>query len=266
MRRMLHRRDSNGLLVITQPAHALLSGQLARAWGNEAFGDFGPREEVCLAAALHDIGWLQWEAAPTFNTQTGLPHSFRELPMAEHAAIWSGAGRTAALVNRYAGLLISMHGTGLFQRAHESKRRSPEDREIVARFMSEQLALQRDWISALRSDPSRAHDCDEQNIEVNRRLIAAWDRMSLHLCLGFDDIAEIEEVPAHQAAVVVRMRVRDASNNIIEVDPWPFRDRRVAVNVEGRRLSGRFPDERTMRRAVRDAVPITFVAELTPAM
>ena len=58
---MLHRADPDGPIVITQPAHAWVSGQLAQAWGNEPFGDFAPREEVCLAAEQHDIGWLVWE-------------------------------------------------------------------------------------------------------------------------------------------------------------------------------------------------------------
>ena len=55
---MLHRADPDGPIVITQPAHAWVSGQLAQAWGNESFGEFAPREEVCLAAEQHDIGWL----------------------------------------------------------------------------------------------------------------------------------------------------------------------------------------------------------------
>ena len=69
---MMHRPDKQGLIVITQPAHAWVSGQLARSWGNETFGHFEPPEEVCLAAEQHDIGFLEWEQSPALNRKTGL--------------------------------------------------------------------------------------------------------------------------------------------------------------------------------------------------
>ncbi|GIX07742.1 MAG: hypothetical protein KatS3mg115_2145 [Candidatus Poribacteria bacterium] len=41
---MVIRQEPDGYLLIGQPAHAFLAGQLARAWGREPFGDFEPRE------------------------------------------------------------------------------------------------------------------------------------------------------------------------------------------------------------------------------
>lgn len=70
---MLHRLSKHGLICITQPHHAWLSGQLARVWGNEQFGQFVPKEEVYFAAEQHDIGWLGWEQKPTLNPKTGYP-------------------------------------------------------------------------------------------------------------------------------------------------------------------------------------------------
>ena len=71
---MLIRPEPDGtFLAIGQASHAWLSGQLARAWGNERFGAVEPWEEVCLAAEQHDIGMAQWERAPTLNPDTGLP-------------------------------------------------------------------------------------------------------------------------------------------------------------------------------------------------
>ena len=64
---MLVRDDSRGAIVIGQPSHAWISGQLARCWGNERFGAVEPFEEVCLAAEQHDIGMAMWdlELSPT---------------------------------------------------------------------------------------------------------------------------------------------------------------------------------------------------------
>jgi hypothetical protein len=69
---MLHRSSKEGLICITQPKHAWVAGELARAWGNEQFGQFVPTSEVCLAAEQHDIGWLFWEQAPTLNPKLAI--------------------------------------------------------------------------------------------------------------------------------------------------------------------------------------------------
>ena len=92
---MLHRKEPAGLIVITQPTHAWISGCLARAWGNEHFGSFAPIQEVCMGAEQHDIGWLYWEQAPTLNPHTGYPHKFTELSTQEHINIWCGAKHLA---------------------------------------------------------------------------------------------------------------------------------------------------------------------------
>ena len=47
---MLLRKDGLDVIAIPQPSHAWLSGQLARAWGNDQFAVPLPNEDVCLAA------------------------------------------------------------------------------------------------------------------------------------------------------------------------------------------------------------------------
>src|SRR5689334_14351618 len=108
-RRVLYRQDPDGPVVIPQPAHAWVAGQLARAWGNARFPRPEPREAVCLAAERHDDGWLAWETAPTRDPETGLPFSFLTLPRREHLAIWSQAGPTVLSLGRYPALLVSLH-------------------------------------------------------------------------------------------------------------------------------------------------------------
>ena len=80
---MLFRTEPSGVLAISQPTHAWISGQILRAW-DEAFG-----EPLLLAAEQHDIGWLDWETAPSFNPETGRPHLFREIGAAVHSPMWS---------------------------------------------------------------------------------------------------------------------------------------------------------------------------------
>ncbi len=80
---MLFRSQPSGVLAISQPTHAWISGQILRAW-QENLG-----ETLLLAAEQHDIGWLDWETEPTFNPSTGRPHLFREVGAATHAPMWT---------------------------------------------------------------------------------------------------------------------------------------------------------------------------------
>src|SRR5262245_57500634 len=104
---MLHRAQAEGIIAITQPAHAWLSGQLARHWREEDFD--GAIEEVCLAAEQHDIGFLAWEQSPTLNPQTGLPHTFMDMPCEMHLAIWTSSIHQMLRFGRYSALLVSRH-------------------------------------------------------------------------------------------------------------------------------------------------------------
>src|SRR5436190_24297657 len=80
---MLFRSQSSGVLAISQPTHAWISGQIQRAW-DENLG-----ETLLLAAEQYDVGWLDWETEPTFNPSTGRPHLFREVGAATHTPMWA---------------------------------------------------------------------------------------------------------------------------------------------------------------------------------
>ncbi|HEY2594793.1 MAG TPA: DUF3891 family protein, partial [Chloroflexota bacterium] len=69
---MILRRDDAGVLAVGQASHAWLSGQLARAWGNDRFGAVEPLAEVALGAEQHDVGMAGWDLAPVRNPETGL--------------------------------------------------------------------------------------------------------------------------------------------------------------------------------------------------
>ncbi len=137
---MLHRGDPAGLIVIT-PTHAWVAGCLARAWGNDTFGSFAPKE-VCLGAEQHDIGWLVWENMPTLNPNTGYPHSFMEVPTEVHVGIWSGAKQFILPFGRYAALLVSLHGTGLYERFRRWQNSPKSTQEEVQEFLAQEKVFQ----------------------------------------------------------------------------------------------------------------------------
>jgi Protein of unknown function (DUF3891) len=246
---VLLRSDGDGVIAIGQPAHAWLSGQLARAWGNERFGAVEPWEEVCLAAEQHDVGMAAWERRPTLNPETGLPRSFMELELDEHLEIWWSAAPLVIPQSRYAALLVSLHGTALYER-RDLARLEPADVERVRSFLADQHALQAELLEALRADPSTAAAAADEIVRRNQRLVWTWDSLSLGLLL---DWAPFELTAVPTAAGDADIAVRDGT-----LDPWPFREDRVSVRCEGRRLAGRFDDEDAMREALAAAPWVTL--------
>ena len=223
---VLRELGKDSVLCIGQPAHALLSGRLARAWGNGLFPAPWPREEVVLAAEQHDVGMAGWDAEPELDPQTGWPRSFLEMPLETHLGLWSRAPYLALAQSRWGGLLVSMHGAFLYSRR--------EGEPGVREFLAEQHALQRLLIESL--------GVSDEQAGRNQRLLAAWDWFSLVLCM--DRLPET--VQAERPISVSRAGNGDA----IVVAPWPFSPDELTVAVEGRVLNARFEDEAEMREAL----------------
>jgi hypothetical protein len=237
-------RDRDGArFAIGQTSHAWISGQLARAWGNGQFPAPEPFEEVCLAAEQHDIGWAGWDVRPALNPDTGLPYTFMELPLSEHIKLWSGAPARLLAQSRYAALLVSMHGTTLQTRRDLDKLESA-DRAMVERYLMKQRELQDELIALLAAN--------RDELDRNRRLIWAWDGISLALCLGWQTL--MNDVPGASGSVDLSLEMTGADRFALR--PWPFAADRLDVRCEGRELAGTFDDEQAMREAL-DRAPST---------
>jgi len=210
---VLLRPEGDDVVCIGQASHAWISGQMARAWAEP----FSPYEEVCLAAEQHDVGMAEWDLAPTLNRDTGLPHSFVEVPFEVHSALWREAPKRLVTTSAYAAALVSLHGTRLYE-MREKKRK-------VKEFLEWQEGFRR-WLGFSRSD-----------LEPGSTLVWIWDYLSLAVLLGWQ--GEVEGI--------------SVANGVI--DPWPFRADSLTVRCEARRLHGRFTDERSLHVALAAARP-----------
>lgn len=135
---MLLRKDGPDVIAIPQPSHAWLSGQLARAWGNDRFAAPVPNDAVCLTAELHDIGWLAWEEAPELEAGTGLPMPFSKVPPQTHIGLWREGVCRARAFGRYPALLVSLHADTIYARHFDAAKVSSEDAEAVRIFLDDQ--------------------------------------------------------------------------------------------------------------------------------
>ncbi len=259
---MLIQTDGKQALVISQPAHAAISGQIARAWGNERFGAIEPFDAVCLGALLHDIGWVDWEQNPTLNPETGLPHSFLQLSTRFHLGIWDRAARQALTFGSYPALLTSMHFTGLYERFHDYSRDSDDDARDARALVARELAFQDATIARLRADPSMQAHASDDILRRNRELVAAWDGMSLAICHGVTEARVFRGVPAATGDIDLTFAPVEGG---VSVDPWPFGVDRLTVRADGRILRGRYEDNDAMLRALADAEWITLETRLLPA-
>src|SRR5687768_15716681 len=103
-------RPSNGrLLVVRQTDHMVVSGRLADAWGNDRFTRPEPFDPLAVAAAEHDVGWADWEAAPKVDPATKRPYQFTDMPVEEHLAFYQRGVSTVAANDAHAGLLVNLH-------------------------------------------------------------------------------------------------------------------------------------------------------------
>lgn len=260
---MVHREEVDGLIVVTQPAHAWVAGQLARAWGNERFGAVTPREEVCLGAEQHDIGWTAWEGAPTLNRQTGRPHSFLQLPLASHLAIWSAAGRLALAQGRYAALLVSLHGAYLYA-GRDTSRDAPAEAQAVRDFLARERAFQAELLASLAAEPRYAAAVTPAAVARNQRLVSIWDRLSLLVCMGLREERRIEGVPTADGETTLTLTPASGKPAVVRVAPWPFGADRVTLVCDGRQVPETFTDEAAMRAALARAPWVTIETALIP--
>jgi hypothetical protein len=226
---MLLRPDGDGVICIGQPAHAFLSGQLAAAWSPRP----EPFEEVVLAAAQHDAGMADWDAAPELNADTGLPQSFMEMSLDTHLRLWGHAPYRVLPQSRYAALLVSMHGVALYEMRDLTKLDDPTP---ITRYLDEQRDLQR----------RLGGDLDQQQLRRNQQLLWAWDFLSLGLCLRWEE-----------------RTVNGLTLHADSIDPWPFAsEEAVRLHTEGRRLEGRYESEEALHAALAEAPWVTLEFEL----
>jgi hypothetical protein len=236
--------ESHHVIAITQTAHAWVSGQLARQWGNKSFSSFAPVEPLCYAAEQHDRGFLDWERQPMLNPRSGLPHTFENIPLKLDVELRKKSILELKAVSLYAALVTSLY----FARTvgKQGSLESHDDRLRIAEFLREQEALQR--------------------IEYNQGLLSAWDQLSVQLFRDPDCNFSINNVP-YALDKTCRLSVTsiDPSCREVGLEPWPFSKPRVELTCEGHVLDRRFTSEADLRRYLKDARRVSVIYTLIPS-
>lgn len=244
---MLFRDLPDGsFLAVSQPMHALVSGQMARAWGAPGFARPEPFEEVAVAAAQHDVAWMGWEAAPTLDRATGRPHLFRAVGARHHAPMWEAGVRLAASAwGPLVGLLVSRHGGLIYGRYTDRHRLDAADGAAVEAYLRNQAPVEREL--AERAGIGAAA------VEAASAIVAATDALSLAACGGIATTGGIGAVALAEGGTA-RLELEEGEG-VLAVRPWPFAVEEVRLQWRARRFAPgvRWEDEDAMRAALRAA-------------
>jgi len=244
-------------LAVSQPMHALVSGQMLRAWGAKGFALPAPFEDVATAAAQHDVGWMGWETAPTLDPATGRPHQFRQVGAKDHAPMWAeGVRHAIASWGPWVGMLVSRHGSRIYASYSDRHRVNEADARAAEIYLREQVALRARLMAAI--------GVSEAALETAASLVAVTDALSLAACggirtLGWSGMAPLEgggEVPLDLTE----------AEGVMTVAPWPFAVPEVALSWTARRFGkeARWTDEASMRRDYFAAPIERITARLVP--
>jgi hypothetical protein len=242
---MIVQNQIDRLLVIRQTDHALLSGFLAREWGNDLFQRADLFESFCLAAREHDNGWSEWDLAPQVDPKSRVPYTFLSIPTEEHIAIYQRGLERLANADRYSALLASLHCAGLYDRSHatvsgySAKYVTAAETQIVNDFLQDLRLQQLRLKTDLRANPATRPLTDDKSLEKNVGALDALDRLSLHFCLNGFEEATIDQVPLHSEREIVKWEIRPRGDHGLSLAPYPFRRSPLSISILARSVPKR---------------------------
>jgi hypothetical protein len=182
--------------VVLQTDHADLSAGLARAWATPL------SPSLVVATERHDDGWSVWEQAP--RVDDGRPVGFLDVDVRSHLAFYRAGIAAITEQDADAGLLIAMHGAGIYKQRYGldpalGLARAAEVRDEVDAFVAEQEAK-------FGGEPGDRW--------ADFELLQLFDRLSLYFCMRDVEAGESAELQGYKIEPVAPWHVRLA--------PFPF--------------------------------------------
>lgn len=284
---MLVKRSNGELVLIKQVDHAEMTREIAEHWGNERFAAPNPQDEAFTAAAKHDDGWREPDAVPLFNDQERRPLHFLEIGMTEHAELYGRGVEEVFEANSYAGMLVSMHWTGLYRSRWGMQEGRVPFSDNVVRIQDEVVqAEEQRWIGVKSSllENTRRSDL-EYSLWYNYELLQAWDFVSLYACICdtspgngptrtvFETVKGLEHEPGARTIPAVptsiggdrvELTMTAIDHGVTAIEPYPFDVDELRLTVPAKMIPDRpYADVADVRRALASArdetVACTFV-------
>lgn len=237
---MLVRDAGDAWQIVLQTDHADLSAQLLAAWGGDGFARPEPYASVVRAAQRHDDGWAVWERRPRLAPDGGAPQNFIGVGVPVHLAFYRAGVEVACDEDPYAGLLVSMHMSGLYRRRYGvvpagEMRLSPELRAQADVYCDQEEERQAALVAELGVEDAERW--------TNYALLQVADLVSLYCQLGDLESGvgapgSVAEVPAADGART-SMTITPLGPWRLRFDPYPFAETPLALTMVRRMVPKR---------------------------
>lgn len=255
---MIVAESPNEYRLIAQNDHGDLAGQFAAHWGNDVFSQLRPRQSMVLAAHAHDNGWWHWDIKP-FIDDKGVPVTFRRARRKQWVYAFQQGIRNVVEKDLYAGLMVSLHGTGLPLQRYGTYPDVPrrEDPESQA-FVAEREEAHKGMVASVKKSEQYAGANTDDHIWFNYRMMQVFDRLSLFFCCNFDIMkaqaqssyseddrdygrafygTTVKPTPVRFGEEDGELRIQVVDKNRVKIDPYPFDEAPLKVAVLGRLIA-----------------------------
>ena len=147
---MIVRTEHDGVIPITQPDHAHLSGRIMEHC--VPLRASPRRASILRAIREHDNGWTEEDAAPTIDPATGRIADFVNIPLHVRHGVWPrGVARLAD--DPWAAALVAQHAITVYGRGVEAvlradgrhAERAGQGQRPTARRAARGLPLRSTW-------------------------------------------------------------------------------------------------------------------------
>ncbi|HEY4589656.1 MAG TPA: DUF3891 family protein [Thermoanaerobaculia bacterium] len=233
----------SSFLLITQPDHAHLAGEILSLWRADGLPDNPRRDDLLFAAREHDNGWREADAAPRWDAERGRPHDFITLPARERIAVWERGVCRFAAARPYASLLIARHALNLF-----GGRRGEEEWDRLLDFLAD---FENGLIEQTGVEP--------ETLEEDYRWLDLADQISLAACARWREPARrygVHIAPGDGGIGLAPFPLAGATTFRVACRRIPQRAYRGDADLGGELAAARWEE-----RAVR----IVEVGEVSPA-
>jgi hypothetical protein len=214
-----------GLLLVSQPDHAVLAGEILERWDLTELPRSW-RDVLLYATRQHDNGWLDVDPRPSVDAE-GRPYDFIKAPDEVRQGIWPRAVRRLGRNRPLAGALVAQHALTIYSRYETDPRWD-------AFFAG--LSAERDRLLA-----SQGGTGDEARAVFDRtyNFLHMADLASLIFCNGWTDSHDDR---GHRFILL---------GDTLRIRPDPFAGRIVDLRVRGRVIpDARYASDKALGEAL----------------
>lgn len=249
--------------VIAMRDHTLFAGQFARAFGNERFEPVAPRDVVIDLVENHDRGWDEWDAAAEADPLTRLPYSLARTPMETVLRTNVGSPDFNEERHAYAGLLSSMHTTGLY-----NGRFGYSDHIVIDKIADEwrpgvDAMLEGERRRGERLTERLAADAEtrpwvaDRHKFQNYKQLQFFDTLALYFNMNHANersTASFQHVPLN-AGEDITVTIAPVGDRRYSLRPYPFAADPLELSFRGRHMTPMAADDQRRAAEILDEIP-----------